>query len=129
MNCPRARDPKGTKIYMVVDSNARLGAYSQDAAINVRYISNKNTPLFLGILDFTGMSYINNIFECGVPTYEIAWKNSPLLMSVYTVFRASRVTFFVLNRVENQNEPKRPQKWWPFGFVLVFNSAYGNGRH
>ena len=37
--------------------------------------------------------------------------------------------FFLVNRVENQNEPKRPQKWWPFGFVLVFNSAYGNGRH
>ena len=25
-----------------------------------------------------------------------------------------------MNRVENQNEPKRPQKGWPFGFVLVF---------
>ena len=25
----------------------------------------------------------------------------------YTVFRASRVTFFPANRVENQNEPKR----------------------
>ena len=47
----------------------------------------------------------------------------------YTVFRARRITFFLVNRVENQNEPKRPQKWWPFGFVLVFNSAYGNGRH
>ena len=27
----------------------------------------------------------------------------------YTVFRASRVHFFLVNRVENQNEPKRPQ--------------------
>ena len=35
--------------------------------------------------------------------------------------------FFLVNRVENQKEPIRPQKWWPFGFVLVFNSAYGNG--
>ena len=47
----------------------------------------------------------------------------------YTVFRARWITFFLVNRVENQNEPERPQKWWPFGFVLVFNSAYGNGRH
>ena len=27
----------------------------------------------------------------------------------YTVFRARRITFFLVNRVENQNEPKRPQ--------------------
>ena len=27
----------------------------------------------------------------------------------YTVFRARRITFFLANRVENQNEPKRPQ--------------------
>ena len=27
----------------------------------------------------------------------------------YTVFRVSRITFFPANRVENQNEPKRPQ--------------------
>ena len=28
---------------------------------------------------------------------------------MYTVFHASRYTFFLVNRVENQNEPKRPQ--------------------
>ena len=27
----------------------------------------------------------------------------------YTVFRVRRITFFLVNRVENQNEPKRPQ--------------------
>ena len=27
----------------------------------------------------------------------------------FTVFHASRKTFFLVNRVENQNEPKRPQ--------------------
>ena len=27
----------------------------------------------------------------------------------YTVFRARRITFFLANRVKNQNEPKRPQ--------------------
>ena len=46
----------------------------------------------------------------------------------YTVFRARRITFFPANRVKNQNEPKR-RLAAPFGFVLVFNSAYGNGRH
>ena len=27
----------------------------------------------------------------------------------YTFYRARRITFFPVNRVENQNEPKRPQ--------------------
>ena len=27
----------------------------------------------------------------------------------YTVFHARRITFFLVSRVENQNEPKRPQ--------------------
>ena len=38
----------------------------------------------------------------------------------YTVFRARRITFFLVNQAENQNEPKR-QQWWLFGFVFVFN--------
>ena len=44
----------------------------------------------------------------------------------YTVFNARRIT------CKSSWKPKRTQtatKWWPFGFVLVFNSAYGNGRH
>ena len=28
---------------------------------------------------------------------------------ICTVLRARRITFFLVNRVENQNEPKRPQ--------------------
>ena len=45
----------------------------------------------------------------------------------YTVFHVRRITFFLVNRVENQNEPKQPQKWWLFGFVLVFNSPTAMG--
>ena len=28
---------------------------------------------------------------------------------IYTVYRARRITFFLVNQVENPNEPKRPQ--------------------
>ena len=37
--------------------------------------------------------------------------SSPFTVSpiVYTVFRAIQITIFLVNRVENQNEPKRPQ--------------------
>ena len=37
----------------------------------------------------------------------------------YTVFRTRRITFFLVNRDENQNEPKRPQgggRWGSFWF-------------
>ena len=34
------------------------------------------------------------------------WGPNPM---AYTVFHAGRITFFQLNRFENQNEPKRPQ--------------------
>ena len=36
-------------------------------------------------------------------------KCSGYFLSTYTVFRARRITFSLANRVENQNEPKRPQ--------------------
>ena len=38
--------------------------------------------------------------------------NTPLRIfnfTNYTVFRVDRITFFLVNRVENQNEPKRSQ--------------------
>ena len=35
----------------------------------------------------------------------------------YTVFRARRNTFFLVNLVENQNEPKRPQSGGRLGSV------------
>ena len=35
---------------------------------------------------------------------------------LYTVFGARRITFFLVNRVENQNEPKRPQSDGRYGF-------------
>ena len=36
-----------------------------------------------------------------------------VLVFTYTVFLAWRITFFLANRVENQNEPKRPQSGGP----------------
>ena len=36
-------------------------------------------------------------------------RDTPKMYHSYTVFRVSRVTFFLVNRVKNQNEPKRPK--------------------
>ena len=50
------------------------------------------------------------------------WGSAPRETTpIYTVFRARWITFFLVNRVENQNEPIRPPLQWPFGLVLVFN--------
>ena len=37
---------------------------------------------------------------------------------IYTVFRARRITFFLVNRIENQNEPKRSQSCGRLGSFL-----------
>ena len=48
---------------------------------------------------------------------------------IYTVPRARRITFYLVNRVENQNEPKRRQSGGRLGSFLVFNSAFGIHMH
>ena len=73
------RYPKGTNIFLMGDSNARLGTYSQDMNIKAKYVSNKNKPLFLGFLEYTGMTYLNNLFARGVPTYEITGKRQSII--------------------------------------------------
>ena len=57
------------KVFFLGDSNARLGLYSQDRNINGQYTSNCNKALFLGFLEYTGLTYLNNIHAKGKPTY------------------------------------------------------------
>ena len=64
-------DFKNKKIYLIGDSNARLGEFSGDQDINGLTKSNKNKSLFIGFLQYTGMKYLNRIYEWGKPTYEI----------------------------------------------------------
>ena len=62
--------PAGTKIFMMGDSNARLGTFSGDRSIHGAFISNNNKDIFLGFLQYTGMVYLNNTFQKGKPTFE-----------------------------------------------------------
>ena len=48
-------------IFLLGDSNARLGSFSQDKGINGQYVSN-NKANFLGFLDYTGLTYLNAIY-------------------------------------------------------------------
>ena len=61
----------GVRIFMLGDSNARLGSLSGDANIDGKLTSNNNKPLFLGFIRYTGLTYLNSLFAKGTPTYEI----------------------------------------------------------
>ena len=62
---------KKFNIFLLGDSNARLGSFSQDKSIKGQYVSNNNKANFLGFLDYTGLIYLNAIYAKGQPTYEI----------------------------------------------------------
>ena len=47
------------KIYLMGDSNARLGEFSGDKDIYGNIKSNKNKTLLMGILQYTGLKYLN----------------------------------------------------------------------
>ena len=62
--------PLGNK-YLLGDANARLGSYMDDTNIHGTHISNKNKPLFMGFVEFCGLTLLNKLFARGIPTYEI----------------------------------------------------------
>ena len=56
-------------VFMLGDSNARLGEYLNDRNMYGNLVSNKNMALLLGFLDYTGMSLLNKAFALGIATY------------------------------------------------------------
>ena len=67
------------KIYMLGDTNARLGSILSDMDINGTPISNRNTPLLLEFLDYTGLKIVNKSFALGVPAYEILQRKRSII--------------------------------------------------
>ena len=61
------------------DSNARLGDYSGDKDINGHTMRNNNQALLLGMVEYTGMAYLNRIYARGEPTYEILGKKKSII--------------------------------------------------
>ena len=59
------------KIFMLGDTNARLGSVLGDKNIKGVPVSNKNKPLLLGFLDYSGLQVLNLLFAKGIATYEI----------------------------------------------------------
>ena len=59
------------KVFMLCDSNARLGEYTKDKNIHGNFIKNSNCNLFTGFLEYSGLILLNRIYALGEPTYEI----------------------------------------------------------
>ena len=60
-----------SKVFLMGDSNTRLGKVLNDMDIHGNHVSNKNKPLFLGFLDYSGLTLLNRKYSFGIPTYEV----------------------------------------------------------
>ena len=59
------------RVFVLCDSNARLGKFTDDRNIHGIHIKNKNCNLFTGFLEYSGLVLLNRIYAFGKPTYEI----------------------------------------------------------
>lgn len=59
------------KVYLIGDTNARLGSILNDRNVHGQLISNANKSLFLEFLDFSGLVILNKRYCWGASTYEI----------------------------------------------------------
>ena len=62
---------KKGKVFLLGDSNARLGEFLNDLDFHGNTVSNKNKPLFQGFLDYSGLTLLNRKYCFGIPTYEV----------------------------------------------------------
>ena len=67
------------RVYLIGDTNARLGSVLEDRNLNGRFTSNANEPLFLEFLEYSGLVILNSKYCRGVPTYEIINKKRSII--------------------------------------------------
>ena len=67
------------KVYLMGDTNARLGSLLGDTDIHGKFVTNQNLPLFKEFLEFSGVTILNSVFCRGAPTYEIVNKKRSII--------------------------------------------------
>ena len=67
------------KVYLLGDTNARLGQLLQDKNVHGVFTTNSNNPLFLEFLQYSGLTILNTHFCLGTPTYQIANKKRSII--------------------------------------------------
>ena len=68
------------KVFLIGDTNARLGSALNDKNLNGQFVSNPNKQLFMQFLVYSGLTILNKKYCHGVPTYEIPKKSVQLLI-------------------------------------------------
>ena len=94
---------KGKKIYLLGDSNARLGEFSADTDINGNMKSNKNKLIFLSFIRYAELKYLNRIYERGKPTYKIMGKKISIIDVTLTNNIRQVVNFEVIPKMLGVN--------------------------
>ena len=67
------------KVYLLGDTNARLGQLLNDRNVHGVFTTNSNNPLFLEFLQYSGLTILNSEFCMGIPTYQIANKKRSII--------------------------------------------------
>ena len=67
------------KVYLIGDTNARLGSLLCEKNIHGDFVTNQNMPLFKEFIEFSGLTILNKIFCKGTPTYEIVNKKKSII--------------------------------------------------
>ena len=67
------------KVYLIGDTNARLGSVLNDKNLKGQVISNPNKQLFLEFLEYSGLTILNSKYCRGMPTYEIPKKKRSII--------------------------------------------------
>ena len=67
------------KVFLVGDTNARLGSVLNDRNSKGQVITNSNKPLFMDFLEYSGLSILNSIYCKGIPTYEIVNRKKSII--------------------------------------------------
>ena len=83
------------RVYLLGDTNARLGHLLGDKNVHGEFITNSNQPLFLNFLQYSGLAILNSVFCKGVPTYEIVNKKRSIIDLGLTNSIASVLNFQV----------------------------------
>ena len=67
------------KVYLLGDTNARMGRLLNDKNVNGEFITNSNQTLLLDFLKYSGLVILNSKFCKGTPTYEIVNKKRSII--------------------------------------------------
>ena len=66
-------------MYLIGDTNARLGSVLNDRNIHGHLTSNQNKPLLLEFLEYSGLVILNKLYCIGIPTYQIVYQKRSII--------------------------------------------------